>query len=121
MDKIIALFDELFTALDGVESPLLIAELVLSAVMMHRLRSFPKSAADQSATSDIETAPSDPVVSVPEVPETPTVSQMPKKEQLKNALIADIDLVFSDQPAESLTSDQCNRLSVLLEYMRSLK
>lgn len=121
MDKIVALLDELFTALDGVESPLLIAELVLSAVMMHRLRSFPKSAANESATSDAAVASSDPVVSVPEVAPAPTVSEEQKKEELKKALFNDIDLIFSDKPADSLTADQCNRLSVLLEYMRSLK
>lgn len=118
MEKIIALLHELFNALEPVESPLLIAELILTAVMTHRLRQTKTESNSVNVTPAQDPAPA--AVS----DQTPTTTIKDKKiatKQLKNQLMLDVDLLFSDKADEDLTEEENQRCARLLNYIQEMK
>lgn len=119
MEKIITLLHELFNALEPVESPLLIAELILTAVMTHRLRqtNFENLTATKTAPAQ------DPAPTVV-ADQTPTTTIKDKKiatKQLKNQLMLDVDLLFSDKADEDFTEEENQRCARLLNYIQEMK
>lgn len=115
MEKIVALLDELFIALEGLSSPIEIVEIIFMAIMMHRLKSTKSTAAKVETTSD-PVSPSS--LSVPDV--TPKEKKSVKN-QLKSQLLADLDLLFSDKTEEQMTVDENARCSRLLNLIQEMK
>lgn len=120
MDKIVVLFEELFAALDGVDSPLLIAELVLTAVLAHRVKV--QNAKLASNTNAAEVTPK--VVSDPKPVTTPSTSQQVVavkkdviKAQMKKRLLEDLDLCFSTKSTDEMSDAELARVQNLLTYM----
>ena len=116
MDKVISLFTQLFDALEDIDSPLRICELILLAVMSHRIRQ-PKSAGSEDGSAAVA---SDPDVSVlpAEAPQASAKEKKSRRKELENQLMLDLDLLFSDKNYNDMTESEQARCAALLNILR---
>ena len=118
MEKVTALIYELFDALEGIESPLLVLEIILTAIMTRAIKK------NNSASNTTPAAPSTDNITPAPAPEVPTTTVKDKKQaakQLKNQLILDVDLLFSDKADEEMTEEENERCARVLRYIEELK
>lgn len=123
MEKVTSLVYELFDALEGIESPLLVLEIILTAVMTRAI----KKNTNASNTCNVTPAANNaaPAVAPTETPTAaPTTTVKDKnlaRKQLINQLMFDVDLLFSDKPDDELSEEETARVSRLLSYIEDLK
>lgn len=118
MEKVTTLIYELFDALEGIESPLLVLEIILTAIMT---RSIKKANAASSTTSAAPSTDNTAPAPAPEVPTTTVKDKNQAAKQLKNQLMFDVDLLFSDKADDEMTEEENERCARVLRYIDELK
>ena len=113
-NKIIQSILDVLSQLETLESPLLIAEIVLTALMAHSLKKVNVASNTPSvdSTSAVESS-SDTLPSKKEVKSA--------KKQVKEQLLADIELFFSEKSDEEMTDDERARCAAVLAFMEAKK
>ena len=118
MEKVTTLIYELFDALEGIESPLLVLEIILTVIMTRAIKNnngVSNTSLPTSSTNNTAPAPA------PEVPTTTVQDKKQAAKQLKNQLMLDVDLLFSDKADEELTEEENQRVARVLAYIEELK
>lgn len=115
-NKIVQSIISVLSQLEHLESPLLIAEIILTALMTHTLKKV--NAASNSTT--VESSSSADVVSDP-VPEPASKTTKTAKKQLEKEMQADLALFFSSKSDDELTEEESKRCAAVLAYLEALK
>lgn len=118
MEKVTMLIYELFDALEGIESPLLVLEIILTAIMTRAIKkNNAASNTTSAATSTDHAAP----VPTPEVQTSTVKDKKQAAKRLKEQLNLDVDLLFSDKADEDMTEEENERCARVLRYIEDLK
>ena len=118
MEKVTALIYELFDALEGIESPLLVLEIILTAIMTRAIKK------NNAASNTTPAAPSTDNTAPAPASEAPIATDKDKYQAAKKVrkeLMLDVDLLFSDKDDKDMTEDELNRCARLLRYIEESK